>query len=81
MLLVGKTIRSFRYPQGGNGPNVMGVLFWFVLKAILSSLIGQSFYKWFKTTKYGVWWDAKISTLLNKVTNKHNEAELKVKDK
>ena len=59
----------------------MGVLFCFVLKAILSSLIGQSFYKWFKTTKYGVWWDAKISTLLNKVTNKHNEAELKVKDK
>ena len=59
----------------------MGVLFWFVMKAILSSLIGQSFYKWVKTTKYGVWWDAKISTLLNKVTNKHNEAELKVKDK
>ena len=59
----------------------MGVLFWFVLKAILSSLIGQSFYKWFKTTKYGVWWDAKISALLNKVTNKHEEAELKVKDK
>ena len=59
----------------------MCVLFWFVLKSILSSLIGQSFYKWFKTTKYGVWWDAKISALLNKVTNKHEEAELKVKDK
>jgi len=53
----------------------MGVLFWFVLKAILSSLIGQSFYKWFKTTKYGVWWDAKISALLNKVTHKHKIAE------
>ena len=59
----------------------MGVLFWFVLKAILSSLIGQSFYKWFKTTKYVVWWEAKISALLNKVTNKHEEAELKVKGK
>ena len=55
----------------------MGVLFWFVLKAILSSLIGQSFYKWFKTTKYGVWWDAKISALLNKVTGKHEAADAK----
>jgi len=55
----------------------MGVLFWFVLKAIISSLIGQTFYKWFKTTKYGVWWDKKITALLNKVTRKHKAAELK----
>ena len=55
----------------------MGVLFWFLAKSILSSLIGQTFYKWFKTTKYGVWGYAKVSALLNKVTNKHKEAELK----
>ena len=55
----------------------MGVLFSFVMKAILSSLIGQTFYKWFKTTKYGVWWDAKISALLDKITHKHKAAELK----
>jgi len=55
----------------------MGVLFWFLLKSIISSLIGKSFYKWFQKTKYGVWWDAKVSALLNKVTNKHKEAELK----
>ena len=55
----------------------MAVLFWFLAKSILSSLIGKAFYKWFITTKYGVWWDAKVSALLNKVTNKHKEAELK----
>ena len=55
----------------------MGVLFWFVLKSILSSLIGQSFYKWFKTTKYCVWWDPKITALLNKVINKEEQAQLK----
>ena len=55
----------------------MGVLFWFLAKSILSSLIGQTFYKWFKTTKYGVWWDAKISAVLDKVTHKHNDAQLK----
>ena len=52
----------------------MGVLFWFVLKAILSSLIGQAFYGWLKTTKYGVWWDKKITGWLNKVTRKEQQA-------
>ena len=52
----------------------MGVLFWFVLKAMISSLIGQTFYKWFKTTKYGVWWDKKITGWLNKVTRKEQQA-------
>ena len=55
----------------------MGILFWFLLKSILSSLIGQTFYKWFKTTKYGVWWDAKITALLNKVIHKEEQAHLK----
>ena len=55
----------------------MGLLFWFLAKSILSSLIGQTFYKWFKTTKYGVWWDAKITALLNKVIHKEEQAQLK----
>ena len=55
----------------------MGVVVWFVLKAIISSLIGQAFYGWFKTTKYGVWWDKKITALLNKVTRKEQQAVIK----
>ena len=55
----------------------MGVLFWFLLKSIISSLIGQAFYKWFKTTKYGMWWDKKITSWLNKVTRKEQQAEIK----
>ena len=51
----------------------MSLLFWFLLKSIISSLIGKSFYKWFQKTKYGVWWDAKVSTLLNKATGKHED--------
>ena len=52
----------------------MGLLFWFVVKSIISSLIGKSFYKWFQKTKYGLWWDTKMSNILDKVTNKHDEA-------
>ena len=55
----------------------MGILFWFIAKALISSLIGNTFYKWFKTTKYGVWWDKKITALLNKVTHKEQQAEIK----
>tara|TARA_R110002020_G_scaffold147917_4_gene323604 strand:+ start:328 stop:540 length:213 start_codon:yes stop_codon:yes gene_type:complete len=52
----------------------MGLLFWFVVKSIISSLIGKSFYKWFQKTKYGLWWDTKMSNILDRVTNKHDEA-------
>ena len=52
----------------------MGIIFWFVVKSIISSLIGKSFYKWFQKTKYGLWGDTKMSNILDRVTNKHDEA-------
>ena len=52
----------------------MVIIFWFVVKSIISSLIGKSFYKWFQKTKYGLWWDTKMSNILDRVTNKHDEA-------
>ena len=55
----------------------MGILFWFIAKALLSSLIGNTFYNWFKTTKYGIWFDMKLTALLDKVIHKHKAAELK----
>ena len=55
----------------------MGLLFWFVLKSIISSLIGKSFYKWFQKTKWGIWFDKKMSNFLDKVTGKHEEAGTK----
>ena len=57
----------------------MGFLFWFVLRAMIMGVIGNSFYKWFATTKTGKWFDAKIEKLLNKVTNKHDETLAKSK--
>ena len=55
----------------------MGVLFWFLLKSIISSLIGQAFYKWFKTTTWGIWFDKKLASLMDKVTHKESQAQLK----
>ena len=55
----------------------MGVLFWMLARTILFSMIGNSFYKWFSTTKTGKWFDKKLSDIMNKVSNKHEEAVAK----
>ena len=55
----------------------MGILFWMLIRTIIFSMIGNSFYKWFQKTKYGIWWDAKLAALLDKVTNKHDDAVTK----
>ena len=39
-------------------------LFILSLKAILSSIIGSSFYQWFKNTKMGVWFQVRLDNLM-----------------
>ena len=55
----------------------MGFLFWFILRSMMMGVIGNSFYKWFATTKTGKWFDKKLSDIMNKVTSKHEEAVAK----
>lgn len=38
-----------------------------VTKAILSSIIGSSFYKWWEDTKMGVWFQDKLDATLDKL--------------
>jgi len=52
----------------------VGILFWMLIRTIIFSMIGNSFYKWFATTKTGKWFDKKLSDIMNKVTNKHEKA-------
>ena len=55
----------------------MGILFWMLLRTIIFSMIGNSFYKWFAGTSWGIWFDAKMKSVLNKVTHKEAQAQLK----
>mgnify|MGYP000017569733 FL=1 len=55
----------------------MGVLFWFVLRSIIMGVIGNSFYKWFSGTTWGIWFDMKMKSILDKVTHKEEKAHLK----
>ena len=55
----------------------MGILFWMLLRSMFFSVIGNTFYKWFAGTSWGIWFDAKMKSILNKVTHKEEQAQLK----
>jgi len=42
------------------------------LKSILSSIIGSSFYQWFKNTKMGVWFQVKMDNLMEWVAKRYD---------
>jgi len=47
-------------------------MYWFVLKSILGSIIGSSFYNWFKNTKMGVWFQKHVDNVMEYVANKYD---------
>jgi len=57
----------------------MSLLFWALLRSIIFSCIGNSFYKWFSKTKIGIWFDARLDKVLSKIMRKENVAREKSK--
>ena len=47
-------------------------LFILTLKSILSSIIGSSFYQWFKNTKMGVWFQVKMDNAMEWVAKRYD---------
>ena len=47
-------------------------MYWFVLKSILGSIIGSSFYNWFKNTKMGVWFQKHVDNAMEYVAKKYD---------
>ena len=47
-------------------------MYWFVLKSILSGIIGSSFYKWWQDTSMGLWFQRKLDGALEYVQNKYD---------
>ena len=59
----------------------MGIIFWMLLRSMLFSVIGNTFYKWFSGTTWGIWFDMKMKSVLNKVTQQEEKAKLKQPEK
>lgn len=56
-------------------------LFILTLKSILSSIIGSSFYAWFKNTKVGVWFQKHLDNLMAWVAKRYDIEILSREDK
>ena len=53
----------------------------FIAKAVLTGIIGSSFYVWFKTTRMGIWFNKKLDTLMTRVVNRCDVEVLKKQEK
>ena len=53
----------------------MGILFWILIRTIIFTVIGNTFYKWFATTKIGKKFDTIVAKLLNKITQKEESVK------
>tara|TARA_B100001250_G_C19810550_1_gene795491 strand:+ start:3667 stop:3915 length:249 start_codon:yes stop_codon:yes gene_type:complete len=42
------------------------------LKSILSSIIGSSFYNWFRTTTFGIWFQSKLDSFMEYLSDKYD---------
>ena len=47
-------------------------MYWFLLKTILSSVVGSSFYQWFKNTKIGVWFQDTLDGYMEYLSDKYD---------
>lgn len=47
-------------------------MYWFIAKSILGSIIGSSFYNWFKNTKVGVWFQSHANRYMEYVSKKYD---------
>lgn len=56
-------------------------IWFFILKACITGVIGSAFYAWFKTTKMGIWFDKKLDRCMNWVTERLDIEILKKKEK
>jgi len=53
----------------------------FIIKAILTGIIGSSFYVWFKTTRMGVWFNKKVDGVMSRIVKRCDVEVLKKQEK
>ena len=53
----------------------------FLIKAVLTGIIGSSFYVWFKKTRMGVWFNKKVDGVMSRVVKRCDVEVLKKQEK
>lgn len=47
-------------------------MYWFLLKSILGSVVGSSFYQWWQSTTMGLWFQKHLDAFMQHVAVKYN---------
>ena len=56
-------------------------MYWFLLKGILSTVVGSQFYKWYADTKLGIWAQRHIDNFGEYISKKYNITLIKKQSK
>ena len=58
-------------------------MYWFLIKSIVSAILGSQFYKWYASTKIGIYFQNRINQFLEYIAKKYDinlmKKELKFK--
>jgi hypothetical protein len=47
-------------------------MYWFILKSILGSIVGSSFYQWWQGTTMGIWFQKHLDAFMQYVATKYD---------
>jgi hypothetical protein len=48
------------------------VMYWFLIKSIVSSVIGSQFYNWYASTKVGIYFQNRVNQFMEYVSQKYD---------
>ena len=48
------------------------VMYWFLIKSIVSSVVGSQFYNWYASTKVGIYFQNRVNQFMEYISQKYN---------
>ena len=56
-------------------------MYWFLIKSILSAVLGSQFYQWYASTKIGIYFQNRINQFMEYISKKYNITLMKKQSK
>ncbi len=56
-------------------------MWWFLIKSIMSTVLGSQFYKWYQSTRIGIWFQSYIDQFMEYISNKYDIELIKKQSK
>ena len=56
-------------------------MYWFLIKSILSAVLGSQFYHWYAGTKIGIYFQNRINQFMEYISKKYNITLIKKQSK